>query len=203
MAIVKSSIDSIQMTTYATLHLSKGTKIRVQNLSLRTWSEGIEIYPEQLPKKIADAMKQINESDGFDICEAKEDGWIQISKERPVTILEVDSEIVYAIMTSYLCSETDVLPTPFGVSNDISSQCESGRVWECFDNPSRKKIFLEYDGGLIESILEPGQSLNIRKGYWFAMEGGIKMKTIPLGVCVKNKSDSPKRVWIKSYKERW
>lgn len=203
MAIVKSSIDSIQMTTYATLHLSKGTQVRIQRLALRTWSSGIEVSSERLSKKLADVMRQINEADGFEICTAKEDGWIQISKERPVTILKVNSEIIYSMMTSYLCSEVDILPKPFGVGSDISIQCESGRAWEYFENPERKEIFLEYDGGLIENVLAPGEILNIRKGYWFAMEGGIKMRTSFLGVFVENKTDSPKKVWVRSHKERW
>ena len=62
---------------------------------------------------------------------------------------------------------------------------------------------MEFDGGLIEKILQPGETMNIRQGFWFAMEGGVSMKTTMAGVRVKNKSDAPKKVFVKSYKERW
>lgn len=201
--IVKSSISSIQMTTYAELHLAKGAKVRVQSYALRTWSDGIEVYPETLSGKVKDDMKLMHESVGFEICEAKEDGWIQISKERPATIIELDSEEIYSTLTSYICSEADVIPVPFSVTDEYSRKCESGKFWEYFKNPNRQKIYLEFDGGLIEKILQPGETMNIRQGFWFAMEGGVSMKTTMAGVRVKNKSDAPKKVFVKSYKERW
>ena len=172
MSAIDSSINSIQMTTYAKLQLTKGKKVRVQAYALRAWSDGINVYPEQMSREVAEDMKLLHETAGFDICEAAlADGWIQISKERPVTIIELDSEEIYAKATAFLASEVEVFPTPFAVSEEYSRKCESGKNWEYFKNPDRRKIFLEFDGGLIENILQPGETMNIRQGYWFAMEG--------------------------------
>ena len=203
MATVESSINSIQMTTYAELHLSKGTKIRVQSYALRAWSDGIKIYSESFSKEFANNMRIIQESVKFEICEAIEDGWIQISKERPATIIALDSEEIYATPTAYFCSEVDIIPTPYAVSDELSKNAETGNFLQSFKNPNRKKVFLEFDGALIEKILQPGETVNIRQGYWFAMEGGLTIRVIPEGVCVRNKADSSRKVFIKAYKERW
>lgn len=202
MAILSSEIRTLQGgATSLRLEISAGTKIKVQRFSLRAYSSTVVHYVEKTSMTEKNKRKMIGETVTYDILEAKEDGWIIVSGNSPCGIIESDAEELFAATRSFLCSEEELNVEPYAVKNiKIRDNCEGGMNWQHYQNPEKRKFYLEFETGVIEILVQPGESVMVFHGYWKAMEGGLSITPIDDDIQVTNTTTYAKKLYIRAYK---
>lgn len=204
--ILKSEITVLPGgTTSLKLQIAEGAELKAQLISIRAFSDGVVHRKEKwIPNDEKTSRTKIREPLRYDIIEAQKEGWVILSRERPGTIIETEAPEIFAAVTAFFASETDVQVSAYEVTNEqVKANCEAGDYWQRIKNPDKKKIFLGFDSGVITIPVEPDETVKVYHGYWLGMESGMKMTADNDDIAITNVSKKTKMVYIRSCNRPW
>lgn len=187
-------------TTYLKVHLDQGAKIRVEPIAIRALSSGVTYSRQRrISPKEKEDRKLMGEASSYDLVNAKEAGWVILSREKPGTIIAFECKYLFAATTAFFAAESGVEVEPFEVKiEEVRKNSEAGEYWQKYTNPGKEKFFLGFDSGVIPISVEPGESVVVYHGYWLAMEGGLNMQAKEKDLLITNKDKVPRMLYIRA-----